>query len=232
MTTPFWPSTISISLSRISCARIVRRDHRGHVEAARDDRGVRRHAAQVGQERAVAVLLELDHVRRREVVRDQDRLLLGHRRGQRARLAQQALQHALADLHDVGLALAQVRILDLLELLDQHAHLLRQRPLGVAALLGDDPLRHLGQRRVVQDHPVHVQERAELARNVAAGHRRVQALQFLLDFLDRLLEARDFRRRPWPAESGSARPRASRARRAARVRSRCRTRRPRRGARS
>ena len=172
--------------------RVVRRDHRRHVEAARDDGRVRRHAAQVGEERAVVMLLELDHVRRREVVRDEDRLLLGHRRGQRARLAHQPLQHALADLHDVGLALAQVRILDLLELLDQHAHLLRQRPLGVAALLRDDLLRHLGQRRVVQDHPVHVEERAEFARHIAAGHRGVQAFELLLDLLDRQVEARDF----------------------------------------
>ena len=171
--------------------RVVRRHHRRHVEAARDDRGMRRHAAQVGEKRAVAVLLELDHVRGREVVGDQDRLLLRHRRGQRARLAEQTLQHALADLDDVRLALAQVRILDLLELLDQHAHLLRERPLRVTALFQNDLPRDLGERRVVQDHPVDVQEGTELARNVAAGHCRMQALQFLLDLLDREIEARD-----------------------------------------
>ena len=41
MTTFLVPSTISSSFSRISAARVVRRDDRGHVEAARDDRGVR-----------------------------------------------------------------------------------------------------------------------------------------------------------------------------------------------
>ncbi len=158
--------------------RVVRRDDRGHVETARDDRRMRGHAAQVGEERAIAVVLELDHVRGREVVRDEDRLLLGHRRRQRTGFAHQALQHPLADLDDVRLAFAQVRVFDLLELLDQDAHLLGERPLGVAALL-------------VQDHPVDVQKRAEFAGHVAAGHRRVEALQFLLDFLDREAEARN-----------------------------------------
>ena len=36
-------------------ARVVRRDDRRHVQAARDDRRVRRDAAEVGQERAVVV---------------------------------------------------------------------------------------------------------------------------------------------------------------------------------
>ena len=161
MTTSLVPSTISSSFSRISCAAVVRGDDRRHVEAARDDRRVRRHAAEIGDERAEAMLLELDHVGRRQVVRDQDRLRFRARRAERPRLAHQALQHALDHLHHVGLALAQVRVLDLVELLDQHAHLLRQRPFGVAALLGDDPPRRLRQRRVVQDHPVHVEERAE-----------------------------------------------------------------------
>ena len=171
-------------------ARVVRRHHRRHVEPARDDRGVRRRPAEVGQERAVAVRLELDDVRGRQVVGDEDRLFLGGRRRQRARAAHQPLQHALDHLHDVRAPLAQVRILDLVELLDQHRHLLGQRPLGVAALLGDDLLRHLGERGVVEDHPVHVEERAELAGDVLAGHRPVQRLQFLLHLVDRSLEAR------------------------------------------
>ena len=95
MTTWLLPSTISISPSRISCARVVRRDDRRNVEAARDDRGVRRDAAQIGEERGEVVLLELDHVGRRQVVRDQDRLLLRRSARQRARPAHQRLQHAL-----------------------------------------------------------------------------------------------------------------------------------------
>ncbi len=92
--------------------RVVRRDDRGHREAPRDDRRVRRRAADVGEKRREPVLLELDHVGRREVVRDQDRVLLGARRRDGPRLAQQALQDPLDDLHDVGLALAQIRVVD------------------------------------------------------------------------------------------------------------------------
>jgi hypothetical protein len=171
----------------------VRRDHRRHVEAARDDRRVRRDAADVGEKRAVVMVLELDHVGRRQVVRDEDRLLFGDRRRQRAGLAHEPLQDPLAHLNDVALALAQVRVLDLVELLDQHAHLLGQRPLRVAALLEDDLLRRLRQRGIGEDHPVHVEKGAELARHVAARHRDVQALELLLHFLHRVAEALDLR---------------------------------------
>ena len=71
--------------------RVVRGDHGRHVEAPRDDGRVRGHAAHVREEGAVVMVLELDHVRRRKVVRDQDRLLLGDRRPQRARLAHEPL---------------------------------------------------------------------------------------------------------------------------------------------
>ncbi len=171
--------------------RVVRRDDRRHGEAARDDGGVRRRAADVGQERRVAMPLELDDVGRREIVRDQDRVLLGAGRRDGPRLAEQALQDPLDDLHDVGLALAQVGIVDRVELLDQHVHLLDERPLGVAALLGDDLLWRVRQRRIGEDHPVHVEERAELRRRIAAGHRRVKPLELALHFAHRIVEARD-----------------------------------------
>ncbi len=137
------------------------------------------------------MLLELDDVGRREIVRDQDGVLLGAGRRDGAGPAEQALQHALDDMDHVGLALAQVLVLDLVELLDQDVHLLGKRPLSVAVLLGDDLLRHVRQRRIVQDHPVHVEERAELGGRVAAGHRAVQALELGLHLVDRGREARD-----------------------------------------
>src|SRR4029079_13985181 len=73
ITTPESPSTIRSSLSRMSAralcvavaeesARVVRGDCGADVEAARDDGVVRRHAADVREERAVMVGLELDHV--------------------------------------------------------------------------------------------------------------------------------------------------------------------------
>ena len=59
--------------SRGSAARaLCSADDGRDVEAARDDRGVRGDAAEVGDEAGELVLLEQDHVGRRQVVRDQD----------------------------------------------------------------------------------------------------------------------------------------------------------------
>ena len=95
---------------------------------------MRRGAAQIGDEARELVLLEQDHVRRRQVVRDHDQILLVA--GVRGRcitgLAGQHLQHALDDLDHVGLALAQIGVLDLVELLEQRVHLHLERPFGVA----------------------------------------------------------------------------------------------------
>ena len=97
-------------------------------------------------------------------------------------------------MHDIVFALAQIGVLDLLELLNQDAHLLRQRPFGVAMLLGDDLLRRFRERRIVQDHPMDVEKRAEFARHVTGGHRAVQRLELALHFLDGKLEALDLPR--------------------------------------
>ena len=90
--------------------------------------------------------LELDHVRRRQVVRHQYGLLFGAGGTHAPGLPEQHFQNALDDLHHVGLALAQVRVLDGVELLDQHVHLLGQCPFGIAKLLGDHPLGRLPTR--------------------------------------------------------------------------------------
>ena len=161
--------------------RVVCRHDGGDVETARDDRGMGAGAAQIGQERGEMVALELNDVRRRKIVRDQDRLVFSGGGTHAAALAEQDLEHALDHLHDIGLALAQVRVLDRIELLDQHVHLLRQRPFGVAELIGDHPLRRLGKRRIGEDHPVHVEKCAELGWRIARGHRAVQRLELLLD---------------------------------------------------
>lgn len=122
-------------------ARVVQADNRGDVQAAREDRGMRGHAADVGHKSAEGVLLEEQHVRRRQVVRHDDELLfLGEIMLHRARPAEQRLQHPLHDLRDVGLAFLQVRIVDLVELRDEGLHLLDQRPLRVAAPLEDEGL--------------------------------------------------------------------------------------------
>ena len=80
--------------------RVVQGDDRRDVQAARDDGGVRSGAAQVGDEARELVLLELDDVRGRQVVRDEDQIALGLARRRRhvAGVARQRLHHALDDL--------------------------------------------------------------------------------------------------------------------------------------
>jgi hypothetical protein len=148
-------------------ARVVQADERGDAEAARHDRGVRGDAADVGHETAEMVALEQDHVGGRQVVRHHDQLLLlrGALRGERL-AAHHRLQHALHGLLHVGLALAQVGVVDFLEALHQPLHLLHQSPLRVGALAADHGARRLRQRRVVEDHAVQVEESLELGRRV------------------------------------------------------------------
>ena len=148
-------------------SRIVGRDHRRHVEAAGDDRRMRGDAAEIGQERGEVVRLELDDVGRRQIVRDEYGLFLGAGRAHGSGLAQQHLEHALHYLHHIGAAFAQVRVLDVVELLDQHRHLLSEGPLRVAVQLGDHPLGRLGNRRIGEDHPMDVEKCTELGRRIA-----------------------------------------------------------------
>ena len=82
-------------------AGVVRRNDRRHIATSRNDRGMRRHTAEIGHECAVVMMLELDDIGRRQVVSDEDRLLFGLGRGQRSGPTHQPLQHPLADLHDV-----------------------------------------------------------------------------------------------------------------------------------
>ena len=92
-------------------------------------------------------------------------------------LAHQCLQHALDHLDDVGLALAEVAVLDAFELRDQCIHLQLERPFGVATLGLDQILGCLGQGRVVEDHQMQVQEGRELGRS-AWRNMLVQAGEF------------------------------------------------------
>ncbi len=140
------------------------------------------------------VVLELNDIGRREIMCDEDRLLFGVGRPHRTRLAHQHFQHALDDLQDIRLALAQVGIFDGVELLDQDRGLLRQRPFGVAALLGDDALGRLRNGRIGEDHPVHIEERAEFRRRVLRGHFHAQAFELLLHEAHRLRQACDLGR--------------------------------------
>jgi hypothetical protein len=90
------------------------------------------------------LILEGHHVGRRQVVRDDDQVFaFGRlRRLDRhmARATDEFADDALDDLANVVTAFAQVNVVDLLELRDQHFHLLDDCPFGVAAPLADDLL--------------------------------------------------------------------------------------------
>jgi hypothetical protein len=167
-------------------AGAARADHRRDVHAARDDGGVRGLAADVGDEAGEHALLELQHVGRRQVVRDQhqrhvdavvqQQVLRGlalaataarrHRRGHALHVAQDALGHLL----EVGLALAQVLVLHVVELARQHFQLGGQRPFGVVEALADPVLDALDQLLVLQQHQVHVEQRRQFVRRFLRAH--------------------------------------------------------------
>jgi len=69
---------------------------------------------------------------------------------------------ALDDLAHVVAALAQINVVDFLELADQDLHLLHDRPFGVAAPLADDLLGHLAQFRVGENHQMQLYESADI----------------------------------------------------------------------
>jgi hypothetical protein len=111
-------------------------DHRRDIERTRDDGGVRVLAADVGHKADEGAVAELQHVGRRDIVRDDNHLrlefvLAAFGLGQHLLGAQQHLEHALGHLLDVGLALAQVRVFDFVELRRQLVDLGQQRPFGV-----------------------------------------------------------------------------------------------------
>ncbi|MNN27013.1 hypothetical protein D3C81_1405350 [compost metagenome] len=120
-------------------------------------------------------LAELQHVRRADVMRHDDHAWRGlavrgqgrHGRRRQHRCAGQHLQDPLHYLLDVGLALAQVLVLDLVELTHQFLEAGGERPLGVVAALADQGLGLARERLVVEDHRVHVQERAHFLGRVA-----------------------------------------------------------------
>ena len=147
--------------------RVGHADRGRDVEAARNDRGMRILTAKVGNKTAECAIAELQHVGRRDVMRDHDHMdarLTAVARRQRGGAAGKDLQHALADLLNVGLTLAQVGVLDLVELCRQFVDLRDQCPFGVVVAGANDIERHVGDHRIRQDQRMHVDERAEFGR--------------------------------------------------------------------
>ena len=191
---------------------VLHADHRRDRQAARDDGGVRGAAAHVGDETADPEGLELEGVGRRKVVGHHDQVVLGSARlafHQPALPALQHLEHALDHLHDVLLALAQVGILEFVELVDHQLHLLHHGPFGIAAAFADQLAHAVGQRRIGQDHGMDIDEGGQLGRRpghagvraqgveLGAGgaHGAVEALQLACHVAFAQLVVRDLQRR-------------------------------------
>lgn len=93
---------------------------------------------------------------------DDENDLVGHRFDVfeariRATAGQKPL-HALYDVRDVLDAFAQVRVVDLIEFAARLLEAQRQRPFGVHELGADDVQRVVEQRRILEDHAMHVDE--------------------------------------------------------------------------
>jgi hypothetical protein len=95
---------------------------------------VRSGPAKIRNEAAELVLLELNDICGREISGYENQIVLIARDCRRsiAGLAKQHFHQPFYNLDNVGLALAQVTVLDLVELLEQRIHLHLERPLGVA----------------------------------------------------------------------------------------------------
>ena len=122
---------------RDAAADVVQADHRRHAERARQDGGVIRAAAGVGGEAADARPVELRHDRRRQLVGDEHARLIEilQQVARAALLAAQVHAQAAGHVVQVALALAQVRILDVVEDDGELVEGALHRPLGVDALV-------------------------------------------------------------------------------------------------
>ena len=82
-------------------------------------------------------------------------------------------EQSLDDLLQIGLALAQILVFHLVELTCQHFKLRRKRPLGVVVPIANPLLGGAGERVVVQQHQMHVEQ----CREFGGRLRRQIALQ-------------------------------------------------------
>ena len=173
----------------------ARADHGRDVHAARHDSGVRGLATYIGDKTRKHALLELQHVGRRQVVRDQNQRHI-HRviqqqilralarpalrigvRSQRRQCALHGTQHALSNLLHVSLALAQVLVFHFVEMAGHNFQLRGQRPLGVVQAFGDPALHAPNQFHVLQQHQVHIQQGIQLMGCLFGPHVRDAGLQ-------------------------------------------------------
>src|SRR5437867_3586621 len=171
--------------------------HRRDAAPARHDGAVRGARAHLGDEPQHLAAVEHRGVARRQVVRDQDRRLLGGDRRARA-VAEQVTEHAAPDIEQVGVALAQVLVALRLEPRRHRRHVAAEHERRVAPLAADGRLDRPLELGIVEDEQVGVIDlrlrRAELEGDAVADalevpargvERGAQALDLALDPLPR-----------------------------------------------
>ncbi len=156
---------------RVARARVAvevaQADDGGDAEAARDDRRVRSPAAHVGRNRLDVREVEFRDGRGHQLFGDDDGVLRQSSPAQRfaAQRDQQAPRHVL----DVGAALAQVVVLDLVVDGEQPVGDDLHGPLAVDALAADDRLHVLGELAVFEHQQVRVEDVRVLVAERALG---------------------------------------------------------------
>ena len=172
----------------------ARAHHRRNVQAAGHDRCVRGLAANIGNKTCKHALLELQHVGRRQVMRDQNQrhihrvikqqvMLSGFARGAHRRRHHgrahpfHGTQDFLGDLLQVALTLTQVLVFHFVKLPGDHLQLGGQGPFGVVESVGDPTLDTADQLVVVQQHQMHVQQGGQLLRRLLGAHMGDAGLQ-------------------------------------------------------
>ena len=167
--------------------RIVQAEYRRNVHAAGQNGRVRGRATRVGDEGGKIVFAEGDHVGWREVMRDDNQVFALDALAQTpAGMAGQFAHHPFDYLAHVIAALTQIDVVDFLELFDQEAHLLDNRPFGVTTPLTDDLPGNFGKFRVGENHQVQVDKGAE----VGSGHAGLEIGKILTDGRQRRIETR------------------------------------------
>ncbi len=179
-------------------ARVFGADHCRQSEAAREDRRVRRRAAELGDESGkvdIGAVFQVQHVGRREVLRNQYQALTRRQllceRDAGGPPSGKRVHDALDHLPHVGRPLAQIFIVDRIELLDQLLELDRQRPFRVDQPAANQIARRLGEQCITEDQPMQVQKRAHFTRRVASDA-RLQLVQLLAHNIECRGQSADF----------------------------------------
>ena len=168
-------------------AGIVQAEYRRNVHASGKNGRMRGRATRVGDEGGEIVFAEGDHVGWREVMRDDNQVFALDALAQTpAGMAGQFAHHPFDYLAHVIAALTQIDVVDFLELFDQEAHLLDNRPFGVTTPLTDNLPGNFGKFRVGENHKVQVDKGAE----VGGGHAGLEIGKILTDGRQRRIETR------------------------------------------